>query len=134
MTVRRFKLVFEDDGSAFHCAAFESEDAREQVLAKVQSVQLAPIDAVSQAQAEPRRPGRPSFDELLASAVDALAQQLDGEQVAAQARIVHAYLQERCDPEDALPALRTIEIFIGTYWRPSTRKLTRKIARKFRGV
>jgi hypothetical protein len=79
-----------------------------------------------------RGPGRPSLDEAIAATIDELADELDRlPSVAAQARAVREALEKSWDGDKALPALRTIEIFIGTYRNPTdTRKFPRKLKRE----
>jgi hypothetical protein len=77
------------------------------------------------------RPGRPSFDTLIASVIDELGEELDRcGSLAAQARLVLERIEAQRRPEDPpAPRPRTVEIFIAAYRRPGTRKLPRKSVR-----
>ncbi|MGO9039877.1 MAG: hypothetical protein ACLQKH_18000 [Steroidobacteraceae bacterium] len=69
MPVRRFTLDF--DGCTFYCAAFDSEVAREQILAGAHVVPVsspAPTAATAPPPPGPRRRGRPSFDQIICAA------------------------------------------------------------------
>jgi hypothetical protein len=122
MTARRFKLVFED-GSVFHCAAFDSEAAREQALATVH--QGAPRDAPSQ---EPRPRGRPSFDDTIATAVDALGEQLKDQSLAARTRLVLRQFAQTVTDASLIPSWRTVETYLAE--QPVRRKSRNKSRRK----
>ena len=105
MTARRFKLTF-DDGSEFFCAAFESEGAREQAIAGVSIPAIEPFESAAEEQPRPR--GRPSFDAVIAEAVQTL-QLEETSPLAERARCVLKYLAETCsDPAD-IPNARTVE-------------------------
>jgi len=110
MSVRRFQLVFEDDGSVFHCAAFESEAALDALLAGAQpaaSVALPP--PASLAATRPR--GRPSHAPAIDAAVRSLGRRLDRRKsVAEQARRVLHHIARSCDNPDLIPKRRTVEI------------------------
>jgi hypothetical protein len=107
--VRRFKLTFEDDGSEFFCAAFESEGAREQALS---GAALAPPTAPERIETEPRPRGRPSYESLIGAAVEALGTQLDPQtSLAERVRRVLRHLAETCEPSE-IPGTRTVERYL----------------------
>ncbi|MHB8816559.1 MAG: hypothetical protein ACYDAE_25305 [Steroidobacteraceae bacterium] len=111
MTIRRFKLTFEDDGSEFFCAAFESQGAREQALARHAEIQAA-VEAPEQIGAEPRPRGRPSYESLIASAVEDLGARLDQRaSLAERVRRVLRHLAETCEASE-IPGTRTVERYL----------------------
>ncbi|HEX3948219.1 MAG TPA: hypothetical protein VHW95_00045 [Steroidobacteraceae bacterium] len=64
------------------------------------------------------RRGRPSRDEEIAAAIDALDDELDRcGSIKAQARAVREYLKN-LQPDDDPPGLSTIEIYVSTYRKP----------------
>lgn len=117
MSARRFKL--EIDGCMFFCAAFESERDLDALLAG----RLAISSGVNLSSApgpagldwppriKPERPvGRPSFDSVLADAVQAL--QLDPAQsLAERTRRVLRHLAETCEASE-IPGTRTVERYL----------------------
>ena len=79
------------------------------------------------------RRGRPSRDEEIAAAIDALDDELDRRtSIKAQARAVHAYLEERNPDGEAAAGLSTIETYISVYRKPRTPSAL-KIAKKYSG-
>jgi hypothetical protein len=97
----------------------------------------APAPAPRPETAEPQtltidRRGRPSRDEEIAAAIDALDDELDRcGSIKAQARAVRTYLEKQ-DPDREPPGLSTVETYISVYRKPR-RPGALKIAKKYSG-
>ena len=123
MAAHRFR--FEMGGSIVYGLAFDSEEALEAFLG-ARGVVL--VDGrEQQPRGEPqRRRGRPSFDELLAGAIDALGVELDRtDSLAAQARLVREHIEATGEQP---PSQRKVETFLAVYRRPilDPQKITQK--------
>jgi hypothetical protein len=127
VTPRRFKL--EIDGTEFFCAAFESAQALEaaltgqpQIGTGVDLTQAVP----ERVEADVRSRGRPSFDDLIGEAVQAL--QLDPRATLAdRVRRVLRHLAETCDASE-IPGTRTVERYLAE--RPVRQKPRQKSRQK----
>jgi len=116
MSTRRFRLVFEDDGSIVHCAAFESETERDQAVRTLiagAAERVAPAPPANLEIPASRRRGRPSHTQAIDAAVRALGRRLDRHKsIAERARLVLHHMAQTCDDADLLPARSTVEIFL----------------------
>ena len=126
MSGRLFELVL--DGEVRYCVAYASDAERCAALhgAGAQSSRLvdpSASDPVSDSPARPR--GRPSFETVLAEAVQTL--QLDTKRpLAERARAVLRYLAETRDASE-IPRRRTVENFLAAApARRNSRKKSRK--------
>jgi len=130
MTAHRFKL--ELAGRIMYGAAFETEAELEAFIA-IRAVDLGGSAAVP---ADPRGDeqrfrGRPSRNEEIAAAIDALDDELDRcGSIKSQARAVRTYLEQQGLDGDP-PGLSTIETYISVYRRPRTPSAL-KIAQKIK--
>lgn len=129
MSVRRFRIRFEDDGHEveFACAAWPTAADREEALAGLRAVE--PTGSDPPPPPETRARGRPSFDEILGAAVAALGPTLDPNlPLAERRRRVLRYLAESgADPAD-LPKRSTAETYLAAHQSPkkSAKKLPEK--------
>ena len=123
MSGRPFELII--DGETRFCAAFETEAERRAAL----SGDLAPLPHVMPPaqgvkKSAARARGRPSFDVMLAEAVETL--QLNPKHpLAERARAVLRHLAETRDASE-IPSRRTVESFLAG--SPSRRNLREKSA------
>jgi hypothetical protein len=121
VSVRRFRILFDDEGEEIFCLAFDTAQERDAALrGDAPEVQSVPPEI------EPARPrGRPSFDSVIARAVAAL--QLDPAQpLAARSRLVLRHLAERCTDPSEIPGRRTVETFLAGQTRKNSRSKSRR--------
>ena len=125
MSGRPFELVL--DGEVSYCVAFETERERRAVLsgdlAPLAHVILAP-QSVKESAARAR--GRPSFDPILAAALESL--QLNSKHsLAERARAVQKHLAVS-SPASQIPSRRTVENFLAA--APARRNSRSKLRKK----
>jgi hypothetical protein len=127
VTARRFPFRLEIAGVTV-AGVIETEDELDEQLAGrdqvAEQTPLLPIERV----AEPHR-GRPSFDRIVAAAIDALGAKLRRKGPAAGARMVLHHMAQTCDDPDLLPKRRTVEAFLAAR-KPTRRKERRKERKK----
>lgn len=115
--IRRFRQIMEDDDGReceFWCVAFQSETARELALGSVIAQEITRPMPPDQGD-EPRPPGRPSFDDVIAAAIEALGSAIDGCESAAAA--VHLIRREiaRTGDADSIPAAKTVRRYLAEH-------------------
>jgi hypothetical protein len=135
MPVRRYRT--EIAGIVRVVLEFDNEAELEEFLGSKGIVLLEALAPVTHAQpdeASPReRRGRPSRDEEIAAAIDALDEELNRcGSIKAQARAVRAYLEAQDSEGEPPPGLSTIETYISVYRKPLTPSAS-KIAKKYSG-
>ena len=118
MAARRFTQTI--GGETYHGLLFNTEQEMEEFLGARGIVLLlgdhaAPsVTSATSAPTsdEPRAPGRPSLDAIIGQAIEALGRRLDeATSVAAQARMVRAYLGQTLSP-GAVPGERTVRAYL----------------------
>jgi dsRNA-specific ribonuclease len=124
MTVRRFKFDF--DGEVFYCAGFESEAARERVLAHQVA---APAPVLPEVLHDPpsRGRGRPaSAAAIIADAVEALGAALNPRATLSdRRRLVLQHIAQTVTDPSLIPATRTVETFLASQIRKKERRKSR---------
>jgi hypothetical protein len=129
MTYHRFRL--ELGGRIAYGVAFDSEPELEAFIT-IRGVDVGGSAAMHGPDLEPRERGRPSRDEEIAAAIDALDENLDRYgSIKAQARAVREHLKD-LHPDDEPPGLSTVETYISVYRKPrksNALKIAQKIKR-----